>query len=216
MGLLPLMFFVFLLDSTVCSKISVQAPTCGNNTFFIQYPFKLVQEGQIPHHISPYDLKCNRQGAVALHLPFSGEFYVRNIDYFQQKIQLYDPSNCLPKRLKNLSLSSSPFVAVSYQKYTFFSCPLESLSSSNFTEISCLRNSTASVVAASETSMIAEIKNLTFCKVSYTLQVPVSQVSEYVYNGIDGDLQLSWSDPSSRGESRGQFISLFQNLPSIC
>lgn len=206
MGLLQLMFFVFLLDSTVSSKISVQAPTCGNNTFFIQYPFKLLQEGQIPHHISPYDLKCNRQGVVALNLPFSGEFFVRNIDYFQQKIQLYDPSSCLPKRLKNLSLSSSPFVAVSYQKYTFFSCPLDGLSSRNFTEIRCLRNSTASVVAISETSTMDEIKNLTSCKVSYSLQVPVSQVSDYLYNGIDGDLQLSWIDPSSKGESRGQSV----------
>ncbi|XP_047950763.1 uncharacterized protein LOC125196330 isoform X1 [Salvia hispanica] len=203
MASLQLKLFMVLLISAVCSKISVQTPTCGNNTFFIQYPFTLLQEGQNPHHTTPYNLKCNRQKLVALNLPFSGEFYVRDINYFQQKIQLYDPSNCLPKRLKNLSLPSSPFMAVSYQNYTFFSCPLGSPSSRNLTAIRCLSNSTASVVAASETSMMDGIKNLTACKVLYSLQVPVSQVFEYAYNGIDGDLQLAWIDPSSKGNSRG-------------
>lgn len=203
MASLQLKLFMVLLISAVCFKISVQIPTCGNNTFFIQYPFTLLQEGQNPHHITPYDLKCNRQKVVALNLPFSGEFYVRDINYFQQRIQLYDPSNCLPRRLKNLSLPSSPFMAVSYQNYTFFSCPLGSLSSRNLTAIRCLSNSTASVVAASETSMMDGIKNLTACKVLYSLQVPVSQVFEYAYNGIDGDLQLAWIDPSSKGNRRG-------------
>ncbi|KAL1536002.1 hypothetical protein AAHA92_28715 [Salvia divinorum] len=76
MGLLQLKLFMLLLVSAVCLEISVQTPTCGN-IFFIQ-------EGQNPHHITPYDLKCHRQ-ALALNLPFSGEFYVQDIAYFQQQ-----------------------------------------------------------------------------------------------------------------------------------
>lgn len=200
MGLLQVKLFLFLLLFAACLKISVQNPTCSNNTFFIQYPFKLLQQGQKSHHITPYVLKCNSQGIVVLNLPFSGEFYVRNIDYFQQKIQLYDPGNCLPERLKNLSLSSSPFVADSYQNYTFYSCPQESPSSRNLTAISCLSNSKASVVAV---STMDEIRNLTGCRVIYSLQTPVSQVFESVYNGIDSDLQLAWNDPRSKGGPRG-------------
>ncbi|KAH6779976.1 hypothetical protein C2S52_011213 [Perilla frutescens var. hirtella] len=188
-------------------RISAQTPTCSNNTFFIQYPFKLLQEGQNPHHISPYDLKCSRQGIVVLNLPFSGEFYVRNIDYFEQTIQLYDPGNCLPGRLKNLSLSSSPFLAVSYQNYTFFSCPPEIPSSRNFTAISCLSNSTDAVVATSAPSMVDEIRNSTGCKVIYSLQIPISPAFEYVNNGIGGDLQLSWIDSNSKGNIRGKTSS---------
>lgn len=208
MGFLQVKFFMFLLFSAVYPKISSQTLTCGDNNFYIQYPFQLLQEGQNPHHrghyVDQFILKCNNQGLVVLNLPFSGEFYVRDIDYFEQKIQLYDPGNCLPGRLKNLSMSSSPFQAVTYQNYTFFSCPPESLMSShNFSVISCLSNSTASIFATSLLSMKDEITNLTGCSVIYNLQIPVSQLFQFEYNGFDGDLQLDWNVPSCKGDCKG-------------
>lgn len=197
------LFFVILLTSTVCSEN--QTPTCGNNSFYIIYPFRLLQEGQKPHHKSHHHhdhnfiLKCNSEGFVVLNLPSSGEFYVRKIDYFEKKIQIYDPGNCLPGRVKNLNLSSSPFVAETYQNYTFFSCPPQSR---NFSEISCLSNSTASIFATSQMSMVNEIKNLTGCKVIYSLDIPIPSPFDQD-NGIDDDLQLAWNDPRCNEECKG-------------
>lgn len=210
MGFLQVkLFLVFLLISAVYSEN--QIPTCGNNSFYIQYPFRLLQEGQKPHHKSHHHhqddnfiLKCNSQGFVVLNLPFSGDFYVRDINYFEQKIQIYDPGNCLPGRVKNLSLSSSPFVAEEYQNYTFFSCPPERVmvGPRNFSVISCLSNSTASIFATSKMSMVDEIKNLTGCKVIYSLNIPMKSPFDED-NGIDDDLQLAWNDPSCKEDCKG-------------
>ncbi|KAK4418520.1 putative RING-H2 finger protein ATL21C [Sesamum alatum] len=186
-------------------KISGQTLTCGNNTFFIQYPFRLLQEGQKSHHrhrghSDQFILKCNSQGLAVLHLPFSGDFYVRDIDYFRQKLQLYDPGHCLPGRFMNFSLSSSPFAAVTYQNYTFISCPPES--PHNSTVISCLSNSTASVLATSLMSRTEEIMELKGCNVIVTLQIPVSSPDQYEYNGFDDDLLLAWDAPSCNGDCK--------------
>ncbi|KAL0426116.1 UNVERIFIED_CONTAM: putative RING-H2 finger protein ATL21C [Sesamum radiatum] len=208
MGFLKVKFLLFLLISAINRKISGQTVTCGNNTFFIQYPFRLLQEDQNSHHkhrghSDQFILKCNSQGLAVLNLPFSGDFYVRDIDYFRQKIQLYDPGHCLPGRLMNFSLSFSPFVAVTYQNYTFISCPPES--PHNSTVISCLSNSTASVLATSLMSKTEEILELKGCNVIVTLQIPVSSPDQYEYNGFDDDLLLAWDAPSCNGDCKDYF-----------
>ncbi|KAL0379400.1 UNVERIFIED_CONTAM: putative RING-H2 finger protein ATL21A [Sesamum angustifolium] len=205
MGFLKVKFLLFLLISAINRKISGQTVTCGNNTFFIQYPFRLLQEDQNSHHkhrghSDQFILKCNSQGLAVLNLPFSGDFYVRDINYFRQKIQLYDPGHCLPGRLMNFSLSFSPFVAVTYQNCTFISCPPES--PHNSTVISCLSNSTASVLATSLMSKTEEILELKGCNVIVTLQIPVSSPDQYEYNGFDDDLLLAWDAPSCNGDCK--------------
>ncbi|XP_020552631.1 putative RING-H2 finger protein ATL21A isoform X2 [Sesamum indicum] len=212
MGFLKVKFFLFLLISAINRKISGQTLTCGYNTFFIQYPFRLLQEGKSSHHrhrghSDQFILKCNSQGLAVLNLPFSGDFYVRNIDYFRQKIQLYDPGHCLPGRLMNFSLSFSPFVAVAYQNYTFISCPPES--PHNSTVISCLSNSTASVLATSLMSKTEEILELKGCNAIVTLQIPVSSPNQYEYNGFDDDLLLAWDAPSCNGERKALLGAFF-------
>ncbi|XP_075475477.1 putative RING-H2 finger protein ATL21A isoform X1 [Primulina tabacum] len=181
--------FIFLLIPFVYPKLSSPILTCANNSFYIQYPFHLQQENHKPHP-DPFILQCNIQGITVLRLPFSGEFYVRDIDYFGQKIRLYDQGNCLFGRLVNFSLSKSPFYAVIYQNYTFFSCPTELVGSRNLTSISCLSNSTASVYATSSL-----VTNLTGCSVIVSSQIPVSKIDQFEHEGFNGDLHLGWSVP---------------------
>ena len=58
-----------------------------------------------------------------LELPHSGKFYVKNIDYTAQWIDLYDPDGCIdPRQLRIPDLSSSPFDFYGMNYYTFFNC----------------------------------------------------------------------------------------------
>ncbi|XP_073038742.1 putative RING-H2 finger protein ATL21A isoform X2 [Primulina eburnea] len=189
--------FMFLLIPFVYPKLASPILTCGNNSFYIQYPFHLQQENHKPHP-DPFILQCNIQGITVLRLPFSGEFYVRDIDYFGQKIRLYDQGNCLFGRLVNFSLSKSPFYAVIYQNYTFFSCPTELVGSRNLTSISCLSNSTASVYAAS-----SFVTNLTGCSVIFSSPIPVSKIDQFEHEGFNGDLDLGWSVPLCDEDCKG-------------
>lgn len=122
-----LVFFVsFLLFSSVyanydCPLYSV----CGNNYFDIRFPFGL-EDPQNPQHCTynpRFSLKRNNQGRTILNLPGAGDFYVRDINYRRQEIQLYDRSDCLPKHLTDYQIpSSSIFKPVFYQNYTFLAC----------------------------------------------------------------------------------------------
>lgn len=172
------------------------ASMCGNNTFVpIRFPFGL--RGYQPENCTypGFDLTCNTHTTV-LKLPNCGEFFVRAIDYVSQQIQLYDPSNCLPKRFLTLNLSGSPFVAPFYQNYTFLSCP-SSFTESKFTPIDCLSNSTTSVLATPSTSLANSMSAV--CKIIATLAVPVSgivQSEDGFSTNFDSDLSLTWYEPS--------------------
>ncbi|XP_059663724.1 putative RING-H2 finger protein ATL21A, partial [Cornus florida] len=92
-------------------------------------------------------------------LPYSGEFFIRDINYQTPQIQLYDPYYCLPRRLLDINLSGY------YQNYTFLSCPSE-LTRSRFTSIDCLSNSTNTTLATSSMTLVT---SMTMCKIMAAL-----------------------------------------------
>ncbi|KAL2468910.1 putative RING-H2 finger protein ATL21A [Forsythia ovata] len=216
MAILQVLFFLFLLFSLVYPKNSSPTPTCGNNSFYIQYPFHLQEEGQKPHRINGYqefNLRCTSEGIAVLNLaPSSGEFNVLDINYFEQKIELGDPGKCLPRRLMNLNLSSdSPFQALLYQNYTFLRCPPGDESRA----IGCLSNSTVSMYATSSKSRVEEMKS-NGCSAVANLPIPVDSLDQFELNGFDGDFHLEWDisvcqhcPRRSRSKSLGSIILLF-------
>ncbi|CAI9768824.1 unnamed protein product [Fraxinus pennsylvanica] len=220
MAILQILFFIFLHFSVVYSKNSSPI-TCGNNSFYIQYPFKLHEEGQKPHPINGYqefNLRCTSEGIAILNLkPSSEEFYVRDINYFEQKIILEDPGKCLPRRLMNFSWSfDSPFRSVFYQNYTFLRCPMDHHASAKaeFIPIGCLSNSTVSMYATSSILRAEEMKS-NGCSAVVNLPIPVASIDQYELNGFDGNLQLEWDisicqhcTGRSRNKSVGRIILL--------
>lgn len=157
---------------SVCSR----HPYCGENGERVYHPFWLI--GQQPERCGylGFNLHCGNHSTMLIDLPKSNEFAVRKINYHSQTIQIYDPLNCLPARLLTLDLSSSPFSYTHMQNYTLLTCPNnESLSSSNFTTIGCLGNSTFSTLATNaSTGMVRSILggNHTSCQILGVLQVP--------------------------------------------
>ncbi|KAL2478688.1 RING-H2 finger protein ATL22 [Forsythia ovata] len=166
--------------------IIVQLPIVATTGFPIHFPFWL--ETQQPQNCKNpgFNLSCNNHGGAVLNLPYSSQFNVRNIYYYIGRIQLSDPNNCLPRRLLSLNLSLSPFRAVSYQNYTFLSCP-RNLATSLTTAIDCLSNSTTSILA---TKYQSEVMRLYMCKKIVTLPIPVS--SQYEYE-LPLNIELTWN-----------------------
>ena len=192
-----LLFFYFLfLFPIIYSSEECQISMCGNNNIPVRFPFHLEGQKNPTNCGYPgFDLSCNRQNQSVLNLPFSGEFFVRQISYITQEILIYDPLNCLPKRLLHFNLSGSPFVSAFYQNYTFLSCPT-SFTKSRFTPIDCLSNSTHSVLATSSTNVA--LKMSASCEVITTLAVPVSrpvQFEDGFASTLDNDLHLTWYEP---------------------
>lgn len=177
---------------------------CGNNSFLIRFPFQLEGE-QSPYYCGypGFNLICTNNKKTVLELPYSGEFYVRSINYLTQQIQLYDPKDCLPKRLLSLNFSSSPFITTFSRDYTFLGCSSQNIGS-QFIPIDCLSNSTYFVSAIPSVKFV---NSLPGCSVIKNLSVPIARPERYQENLIDdlsADIQLTWDKPDcSYCESHG-------------
>lgn len=194
MEILSLILFLFLLSSVTSGRNVCPDTGCSHKGFTIRFPFRLAQQQPQNCGYPGFDLRCNDQGRSILKLGHSGDFFVRDINYFTQQILLYDPNKCLPSRLLNLNLSSTPFLATYYQNYTFLGCPTEFIRS-KFNTIDCLSNSTISILA---TSSIGLARAMNMCTVVSTLPIPVASPIQYndrFSYDLNGDLLLTWTIP---------------------
>ncbi|KAK6919987.1 Wall-associated receptor kinase, C-terminal [Dillenia turbinata] len=187
------LFCIFLFTKNLSATETCPTKTCGNSS--IRFPFRL--QGQQPQNCGfpGFDLTCTNHSA-ALKLPNSGTFFVRNINYAMQQIQMYDPENCLPRRILNFNLSGSPFLVPFYENFTFLNCPSD-FARSRFTSIDCLSNSTTAVLATSSKSLADYIN--TSCSYITTLPVPGSLLvlqDDGFLSDLSQDLQLYWNTPN--------------------
>lgn len=207
-----LFLFLFLLP-IVQATGPCPLSMCGSNSVPIRFPFKLLD--QLGQHCGypGFDLSCNSDRNTVLKLPYSGEFFVRKIDYSMQQIQLYDPDNCLPRRLLHLNLSGSPFASAVSQEYTFLSCPTQFTIKSRFSTIDCLSNSTVSVIATSSPSLADSVSPP--CKIISTLPIPVQRPFQYDEGSsadFNLDLPLAWYEPDCVDcETQGGFCGFRSN-----
>ncbi|XP_062091414.1 putative RING-H2 finger protein ATL21A [Humulus lupulus] len=192
-----LLFLLFFIFPSLHAQKQCPISMCGNRYIPVRFPFRL--KSQQPRRNCGYpgfDLSCNKENRTVLKLPVSGEFYVRQINYITQEVLLYDPLNCLPRRLLSFNLSGSPFVSAFYQNYTFLSCP-SSYTKSRFTPIDCLSNSTHSVLVTSSMALARQI-SAESCKIIKNLTVPVSRpvpFNEGFSNSLENDIHLTWYVP---------------------
>ena len=113
--------------------------TCGGREPIIQFPFWL--KDQQPEHCGypGFELYCTEDNHTMLELPHSGKFYVKNINYTEQGITLYDLDGCINLTMVRIPhLTSSPFEFHMYN-YTFFNCSTHKDSpGDHFVRIPCL------------------------------------------------------------------------------
>lgn len=204
MEILKVLFHLFIFPVIYASDVC-RFSWCGNDNLLIRFPFHLEGEQLDPYCGYPgFKLICTNDSKTVLKLPYTGEFYVRNINYLRQQILVYDLDDCLPKRLLSLNLSGSPFIATFRRDYTFLSCPYQN-TGSHFIPIDCLSNSTnfvSSIPSVNLTNSLPEA-----CYIIRKLSVPVAWPGQYEDNFRDvlsEDLRLTWHRPDCIGcESQG-------------
>ncbi|KAK4339389.1 hypothetical protein RND71_040851 [Anisodus tanguticus] len=219
MGILKFISFYFMLCSSVYARYDCPDSICGNNHFDIRFPFGI--EGQNLQNCSYYgfSLRCSNQGRSILSLPGAGDYYVRDINYRTQDIQLYDPSNCLPKRLfdfNTTSSPSSPFKAVSYLNYTLLTCSANTVLS-RLNVIGCLSNSTTSILATSSMSLASQMTSLYNCSIINNSSIPVSWAFQYesdFLTDLNTDLVLTWDEPNCQECEAKHSVCGFKNAIS--
>ncbi|KAE8722116.1 putative Ubiquitin-like superfamily protein [Hibiscus syriacus] len=158
-----------LLHAAAAAAEPCSITRCGRNEVPIRFPFR--QQGKQPESCGypGFNLGC------------------RNI---------YDPDDCLPRRLLSFNLSGSPFVAVFHQNYTFLSCPTQ-VTNSRLNTIGCLSNSTHSVLATSSINLANRMASSS-CRIISTLPIPVSgpaKSEEGFTAELGADIQLTWYAP---------------------
>ncbi|OVA01963.1 zinc finger protein [Macleaya cordata] len=209
MGALEIYLF-FLLCFPSLIRCKEYCPyQCSKGEPIIQFPFRVSDRRQDELCGYPgFDLTCNSWNKTVLELPFSGEFFVRNINSFLREIEIYDTNNCLPGRLLNLNLSGSPFhLNGPYQKYMFFNCSsssvdLTNISSTSVAPISCLSTSTHTILATNLnttidpyiTELMMMMNTSTSCELVATVSIPIQRKRylDGVFYEVSEDLVLTW------------------------
>ncbi|XP_021292569.1 rust resistance kinase Lr10-like [Herrania umbratica] len=124
--------FAFLLVPNVADAEAAhdmcKVTKCNRHGPPVRFPFWL-KDKQSPHCGFPhpgFELACTKYGKTVLHLPWSVEMFVEDIDYKTQSIFVSDPEGCLNRQLPHLDLnfSASPFNGFFGlpDSYTLFNC----------------------------------------------------------------------------------------------
>lgn len=201
MSLLFFYFFAFL-SPLLFAGAEFCAPTrCRKGGPLIQYPFRIADRHPQNCAYPGLDVRCSGDGDTLLDLPLSISLSVRRIDYRSQTIQLSDPGKCLPQKLQNLNLSSSPFRFVDGDlgDYVLFNC---SVSKRDLAiSVPCLRDSgSQSQFYAVTFDAYMDALSLTSCTSFHN----ISSVPRYIFSR--NDVRLNWSEPAcgSRCEALGK------------
>ncbi|KAL5722496.1 hypothetical protein ACHQM5_006012 [Ranunculus cassubicifolius] len=170
----------------------------------IQFPFSIDVLGNCAY--PGFNISCNEQNKATIRLGSWGDFLLRDVDYFRQEVQIFDQNNCLPKRLLNIDLSSSPFRGADYENFTFYNCSSEF--SSDFGKfVSCLSTPNQTIYATSNSSTREMFRSCNFIK---SIMVPKSRYRIDFNKG----LHLVWDTPDCRACLRQQGECEFKNKKS--
>ncbi|KAI3857158.1 hypothetical protein MKW98_010572 [Papaver atlanticum] len=210
-----LLFFLFFLTMITGqeNRYPIKCSNSGNEPQ-ISYPFRVKDrrgEGGYPG----FDLTCNTLGETVLRLPQSGEFLVRNIDYVNKEIRLYDQDGCLARRFQqqNLNINLSPFEGFGFRTFNFANCPPSATShppdelAGMFLDVRCFNEDTKTIVfpvspTSTSDSKISQVLTRLGCviKAPITIPVPLDAVTDVYKYGFD-DLYLTWVDPKKPPDS---------------
>ncbi|KAI9074591.1 hypothetical protein K1719_043432 [Acacia pycnantha] len=132
---------------------------CGNLP--VLFPFRVLERQPEQCGYPGFDLQCSSANQAVFKLPGSVKLNVKHIDYKSQTIQLYDPSGCLSRHVRTLTIPPFPFDfrEQNLNDFTFFNC-----SSPRDGDIisTCLSSSAYQVYAARSYQEIGRLP-LLFC-----------------------------------------------------
>ncbi|CAN8302096.1 unnamed protein product [Cochlearia groenlandica] len=205
-------YSLLLLSLLTPTKITATCPNavCRRGDLIIRFPFRLKShQSQSCGYNKGFDLTCETNGVnrTTVTLPFSGDFTVDEIDYVSQEIWINDPNNCLPKRILDLNLKTTPFSAVYSRQFTFFNCSTSDyLRFKPLNPITCLSGKNGTVFATSSHRLMNYMSSQS-CRLMKTVSVPVRwpyYEQTGFYSDLSESLWLTWKVPRcSRCEISG-------------
>ncbi|CAL5364535.1 unnamed protein product [Camellia sinensis] len=160
---------------------------CNSDGPKIRYPFRLKYDEQQQQQKQPEH--CGYPG-------FDLSLAVKEIDYISQLIHTYDPDDCFPQLLQNLSLSTttSPFqLTENYNaNFSFFSC--SSTEPISYNPITCLSSDPNHKVYAFGWDHSMSYYPLLSCKkMSFKISSPIPYG---IFDRQPYELTLKWSKPT--------------------
>ncbi|KAK6138675.1 hypothetical protein DH2020_027590 [Rehmannia glutinosa] len=198
------LFLIFIFFSLFFPVLGddCKPTSCRKNGPTIQFPFR--HKFLRPEYCGypGFDVYCNENNETVLELPLSVNVVVKKINYVSQKVHLYDPEKCLPKKLPYLNLSASPFhfLETYLYDYTLFNCSASKRNLYNF--IPCLGDSGNQFYAIDARYSMGSLSLTSCTKVHEFSSVPwdIFHIN---------DLDLNWSEPACGGcEARRKTCSL--------
>ncbi|CAM8884096.1 unnamed protein product [Rhodiola kirilowii] len=197
-----ILFFFTLLEpySNSATTDDCSTPSCNPNDydyafFRIHFPFRLPQLKSDPScsYNDHFTLSCGQKNETLLHLPKSGAFGIKFIDYYQQQLFITDPNNCFFQRVfDGFDLSDSPFSTTSTSSlyFTYYNCtdPI-SPNLYHYNPANCMSGDNYTVIVS-----IGGPYNLTNCTVIKTIPAPGMPYG-YEQNML---VQLHWFEPDCR------------------
>ena len=199
-----------------CSKVLAETQNtckefkCGHHGPAIKFPFSLKGNHPDPHCEYPgFLVSCNEKHQPILELPIPVKLPIKSIDYKTQKIQLYDPENCLMvKLLKVLNKSISPFHYSKDQMtdITLFNCSAGDRELTYIDPIPCYSGPGYQIYSVSSYENIEDLPLLSCTKMYNLSSVP------YDSNNLPQILYLEWSEPNCGPcEAQGKNCGLKNN-----
>ncbi|XP_015878440.3 rust resistance kinase Lr10 isoform X1 [Ziziphus jujuba] len=217
-----LLFIFFFFLFTISGKTDGAGPAgpddeckpirCKHNGPVIRFPFRL-RDRQPTHCGYPgFELSCtaDKENSTVLELPRSVKLLVKNINYKNQQIQVYDPNMCFLRQILNLNISASPFqfpFIYELESFIIFNC--SSGYDYYYGLISCLSNHDYKIIAKpykTETSYW----ELSSCK--KMLDIP--SVPDFIIYDYNQNIptSLEWSKPMcAKCEAQGMECVLDRN-----
>lgn len=194
MGLLEVLFLLYTTFPNIHATNANLCPgsNCGN--LYINYPFKQQNTQSQDISCTYIELNCdlNATEKAIIRLPYAGYYDVSDIFYGGPYKKLSDPGSCLMRRLiENSNVSWSPLKAITYENYTFYTCPANRIlriKNEYIWAIPCLSNTTNSTVATA----IATPTYMLFlgCQLIGSWMLPVLVKGQFEFEGVD--LYLTW------------------------
>ncbi|KAL2902780.1 putative RING-H2 finger protein ATL21A [Bienertia sinuspersici] len=181
----------------------------------IHFPFRVPENQTTRCGYPGFDLSCNSNNQTLLSSLSSEPLIVEGISYSDQLIWLSDPNHCTPKRVMDLSLTSTPFSFGRFgSAYTIVNCSQPAGSNPELPRgssvITCMSEGNYTVIATFKKMAERELVRERGCEVMNKINAAFwwRDMEEYDYfyptDLSDVLVQLNWGVPScGRCDLRG-------------
>ncbi|KAL2556197.1 Protein kinase superfamily protein [Forsythia ovata] len=222
-----LIYLVFLslfavLGSSTQNECQVQK--CSHHGPAIRFPFWIKDRHQQHCGYPGFELHCTQNHDTVMELPFpvkasikdsklsfSVQFYIKDINYKNQLIEISDIDGCFPGSLPVLNFSASPFQFESqfsyFYNFTLFNCSKLNPNNLDYSyyyyHVPCLSSPDYDIISVDSSNYLYELP-ISSCSKMFDIQSIPYAVFESTY-----PLLLNWSRPVCRDcEATGKHCRL--------